>query len=237
MKILKNISTLKKIYFKLVPYLFSNRLNALAIYYGTDKWNYHWYTQHYQKYFLPFRNKKIKLLEIGVGGYSNNAIGGESLRMWDKFFKSGKIYGLDIIDKTNFSSGKIKILQGDQSDQSLLKKISAEYGPFDIIIDDGSHINDHVITTFKILFPLMKEGGIYVVEDTQTSYWENFKGDRKNLNNPETMMNYFKSLLDEINYREYLDADQVPSYFAQNIKSIHFYPNLIFIFKGKNEYN
>src|SRR5689334_12233699 len=69
-----------------------NNLNKLAIIYGTDKWGGHFYTQHYETHFRSFRNKKIKLLEIGVGGYKSPIKGGESLYMWKKYFPLAKIY-------------------------------------------------------------------------------------------------------------------------------------------------
>jgi demethylmacrocin O-methyltransferase len=76
------------------------------------------------------------------------------------------------------------------------------------MIDDGSHLNEHVITPFRTLFPLLAEDGIYVIEDTQTSYWPKFGGDSYNLNNANTIMNFL---------------------------SLHFYHNLVFIYKGRNE--
>ena len=104
----------------------------------------------------------------------------------------------------------------------------------DIIIDDGSHLNEHIIESFKILFPKLKDGGVYAIEDIQTSYWENFGGDSKNLNNPTTAMNFVKSLTDCLNHQEIPDENYQESYFDKKIVSIHFYHNLVFIHKGNN---
>jgi hypothetical protein len=109
-----------------------------------------------------------------------------------------------------------------------------ESGRFDIIIDDGSHVNGHVIDTFKFLFPRLKDGGIYVIEDTQTSYWEDYGGDSKNLDNPKTIMNFFKKLTDSLNNQEFIIQDYIQSYYDKKIISIHFYHNIIFIYKGNN---
>ena len=109
-----------------------------------------------------------------------------------------------------------------------------QIGEPDIIIDDGSHLNEHVIKTFQILFPKLKNGGIYVIEDTQTAYWPDYGGDSENLNNPSTMMNFFKMLTDCVNHEEFLKKNYTPSYFDENIVSIQFYHNLIFVFKGLN---
>ena len=112
----------------------------------------------------------------------------------------------------------------------MLKSINSE---LDIIIDDGSHINEHVIRTFQYLFPKLKSGGIYVVEDTQTSYRQDYGGDDKNLNNDKTMMNLFKKIPDFINHKEYNIKGLEDYNYLKNVESIHFYHNLIFIFKSE----
>jgi len=123
-----------------------------------------------------FKYKRINLLEIGVGGYEDPYSGGESLRMWKKFFPFGKIFSLDIYDKSSLQENRIQIFKGSQVDKDFLEKVTAEIGEINVIIDDGSHINKHVIETFKLLFPKLKDGGIYVIEDMQTSYWKDFGG-------------------------------------------------------------
>src|SRR6185295_3664424 len=150
-----------------------------------DKQLGHSYMNHYQSHFESYKFQKINLLEIGVGGYENPTEGGRSLRMWKKYFSSGNIFSIDINDKSFLQEKKIKIFKGSQADVDFLDKVVTEIGEIDIIIDDGSHINEHVIETFKFLFPKLKDGGIYVIEDTQTSYWENFGGDSNDLNNPK----------------------------------------------------
>lgn len=217
---------------KSLPY--RNNLNRLGQIHGTDKIIGHFYTQHYQYHFSPYRNKKIKLLEIGVGGYESPQLGGNSLRMWKNFFYKGEIFSLDIHDKSLLQENRIRIFQGSQVDFGFLKSMIKEIGNPDIIIDDGSHINQHVIKTFKFLFPYLNDGGIYVIEDMQTSYWEEFGGDSENLKNPNTMMNFFKELTDCLNHSEFLLKGYQPNYFDKKIISMHFYHNLLFIYKGNN---
>lgn len=77
-------------------------------------------------------------------------------------------------------------------------------------------------------------GGVYVVEDLQTSYWEDFGGDSKNLKNPNTAMNFLKSLKDCLNHQEIPNEDYQDTYFDKHIVSMHFYHNLVFIDKGTN---
>jgi hypothetical protein len=209
-------------------------LSKLAKVYNTDKFRGHYYAPHYQDHFRKFRNKEIKLLEIGVGGYGNPMKGGNSLRMWKKYFPKGQIYAIDIFDKSFLKEARIRIFQGSQVDKEFLERVLARTGPLDLIIDDGSHMNEHVIRSFQLLFPYLKDGGIYVVEDTQTSYWPDFGGDSNDLDKPSTMMNYFKSLTDSLNHQEIINPDYKPTYFDKKIVSMHFYHNLIFIYKGNN---
>lgn len=214
----------------------SDDLDRLGEIYESDKTGRHFYTQHYQLHFNRFRNSEIKLLEIGVGGYENPKLGGNSLRMWKKYFPLGKIYSIDIYDKSSLQENRIKIFKGSQIDKDFLESVTQETGGLDIIIDDGSHINEHVIETFRLLFPKLNDGGIYVVEDTQTSYWPYYYGgDSYNFEKPDTIMNYFKKLTDCLNYKEFRNPSYQPTYYDMNIISIHFYHNLIFIYKGKNE--
>lgn len=210
-------------------------LDYLAIICGTDKFGKHFYTQHYHLHFKKFKFKKINLLEIGVGGYDDPNLGGGSLRMWKKYFPFANIFSFDIHDKTKLQERRLKIYRGSQIDEKFLSFLCKEIGDIDIIIDDGSHINEHVIKTFKILFPKLKNGGIYVIEDTQTSYWKEYGGDSKNLKNTDTMLNFFKELTDCLNFQEIEDENYKPNFFDQHIVSVHFYHNMVFIYKGSND--
>ena len=166
--------------------IFTSNLKVLAILYNTDKWGSHWYAQHYQFLFSKYRHKKINILEIGIGGYDDPEDGGGSLRMWKAYFPKAQIYGIDIYDKSPHNENRIQTFKGSQIDENFLTEVVNSIGQIDIIIDDGSHINDHVIKTFCLLFPSLKDGGIYVIEDTQTSYWPSYGGSSDNLNASDT---------------------------------------------------
>ncbi len=224
----------KRAYQKLRSIPNRKNLTRIAEIYGTDKTGVHFYTQHYQHHFGHLRDKRVKLLEIGVGGYAAPDQGGKSLRMWKEYFSRGQIYALDIYDKSFFEETRIRIFKGSQVDTEFLQRMLRETGPLDLIVDDGSHMNDHVITTFEFLFPHLKIGGIYAIEDTQTSYWPNYGGDSEDLQRPDTIMNYFKQLTDSLNYVELLRPGYQPSYYDKHITSVHFYHNMIFIYKGMN---
>jgi len=210
----------------------------------SDKWSAHDYAEPYFRHFNRLQMVARAVLEIGVGGYENQevgytnpSLGGHSLRFWKDFFPYAEIFGIDIQDKRSLSEERIEILQGSQVDKEFLKSLVERTGTLDIIIDDGSHINHHVITTFQSLFPSLRTGGLYVVEDTQTSYWaSDYGGDYNNRNNIETIMGYFKSLTDGLNHAEFPDPHYQPSSYDLNIKSISFCHNLIFVEKGENRF-
>ena len=215
-------------------------LNKLAIKYKSDKYGSHFYTPVYQKYMESKKNKKINLFEIGVGGlepkvgYSGLKTGGESLRMWRDFFKKGMIVGLDIVKKDLKLGKRVKIFHGSQSDPKVLDKIINKYKKFDFIIDDGSHNYKDVKFSFEHIFHSLKNGGYYFIEDTQSSYIRELGGDGANLFNQSTVINYFKKVVDKINYKEIENPFYKADFFDKNITEIHFYHNLIVIRKNEN---
>jgi demethylmacrocin O-methyltransferase len=209
-------------------------LNFLARLSRTDKADGHTYPPIYEQYLHKYRNQKVTLLELGVGGYKKPE-GGDSLRMWQAYFRRGRIVGLDIFDKTFLSKGRVKVYQGSQTDRDILERLTREYPSFDVIIDDGSHVNSHQIKSFEMLFPNLKQGGVYIVEDVQTSYWPAYGGgDLSSDGYKASAMHFFKNLADGLNYSEYLIDGYEPSYYDKNIFSIGFYHNLIIIEKGDN---
>ena len=217
-----------------LAFLFQRNLPRLAMLSGTDKWGIHWYAAHYATYFQHLRRRPITLLEIGIGGYDNPKHGGGSLRMWRRYFPKGKIVGLDYYDKSPHAEKRIRIYRGDQSDEKLLRKIVDEIGRPDIIIDDGSHQNHHVIKSFEVLFPLLADNGIYVVEDTQTAYWPEYGGTSEDLDTGKTSMSFFKRLVDGINHEEFKKPGYSPTYYDQHIAALHFFHNMVFVQKQKD---
>ena len=151
-------------------------LSRIAIKHGTDKFGGHLYTPIYERLFRPLRYRPIRLLEIGVGGYGSPLAGGLSLSAWAEYFPNAMIVGLDVEEKRLANAPRITIVKAAQDDVIALEDVWKRYGPFDIIIDDGSHLPGHVLTSFRYLYPKMTESGLYVVEDTQTSLWPDFLG-------------------------------------------------------------
>lgn len=215
-----------------IGWLFQRNLMILALLYQTDKWGIHRYAQHYQKHFWRYRKRKVNLLEIGVGGHSDPNKGGASLRMWKTFFQKGKIYGVDVFDKSPHEENRIQIYQGSQNDPEFLRRVASDIGQLDIIIDDGSHVNEHVLTSFHTLYPLLRDGGIYVIEDTQTAYWPAFGGS-EDPNSEGTSMALARDLITGLNWEEF--QNRPPGLFDKCVRSVSFYHNLIFIEKGRNQ--
>jgi len=207
-------------------------LTALARRFGTDKWGVHRYAQHYQRHLAHLRDQPITLLEIGIGGYDHPRRGGASLRMWKAYFPRAHVVGVDLHDKSALAEERITVVRADQSDAAALRRVHEEHGPFDVVIDDGSHISAHVRTTFETLFPLVGDDGLYAIEDLQTSYWPQFGG-AVALDDPTTSMALVKSLVDGLNYEEHLEAGE-PSYTDRHVIAVHCYHNLAIIQKGRN---
>jgi demethylmacrocin O-methyltransferase len=144
-------------------------LDTLALRYGADKSSrVHGYTRAYERHFAPLRDRPIALLEIGVGS-------GASLRLWRDYFPHATVYGLDVAGGGSLELPGVRVFRGDQGDRATLERLVADTGPLDIVIDDGGHLWAQQILSFKTLYPHLKPGGYYVVEDLHTSYWERYK--------------------------------------------------------------
>lgn len=141
----------------------------------TDKSSkYHNYTPVYESYFEPIRDKEIVLLELGIGNIESANREGESLKGWNEYFYNGNCYAIDN-SEVNVNRTRYSYLC-DQTDKEGLEKVVFLIGNPNIIIDDASHIQENTIKSFQILFPLLKSGGLYCIEDTVTSYWPSWGG-------------------------------------------------------------
>jgi hypothetical protein len=208
-------------------------LRDLAVAMGTDKEGAHSYTAAYERLLGPMRERPITLLEIGIGGYADPGMGGASLRMWKAYFPQAHVFGLDVEDKSALAEDRITILRGDQGDPAFLADLATQHGPFDVIVDDGSHRCEHVITDFTALFPHLRDGGIYAIEDLQTSYWERYGGSIEP-GHPGASMTFLQRLTDGINHAEFDIPNYEPSYTDRWVRSISFWHNLAIIEKAAN---
>jgi hypothetical protein len=132
---------------------------------GTDKSSVkHDYLVMYEQALRHLRLTSVSLLEIGV-------FKGASLRTWRDFFPRGRIVGVDIDPAAlQYAGERMEVYLGDQDDPEGLRSFVEAQGPFDVIVDDGSHMWRHQISTMRALLPLVKPGGFYILEDLHTSY-------------------------------------------------------------------
>jgi len=236
----------------------STVLDKIAEKYGTDKgpkgcprvlpsgrkMDEHHYTRYYDFYFSHLRNKKIKILEIGF-------LYGDSARMWKEYFPQAELYFIDNDPKAFETYGKdlassCHFYVLDQADRKALLDFAVKSeGDFDIIVDDGGHKMHQQINSFEVLFPFLKSGGIYVIEDMHSSYVK-YYGGCGTRENPEagegTAMHFLFDLVHELNYYAAragcADIAKCPkkifgslNYYQKSIETIHFYPSLGFVFK------
>ena len=167
------------------------------IFYSTDrihKWEH--YLPVYERTFARLCGSPGKFLEIGVAK-------GGSLEMWRRFFAPGTtIVGVDVDPACReLKVGPdVHVRIGSQADEAFMRSVVAEFGPFDAIVDDGSHRTSHMVDTFKMLFERgLADGGTYLVEDVHSNYWPEF------CDGPLTFVDFAKCLIDAM-HAHYMDA-------------------------------
>ena len=210
--------------------------------YKTDKVTHHNYYKIYPEYLEKYRKiKNMAMLEIGVDK-------SRSLYLWLDYFPNAFIYGIDIDAKE--SGDRYKVFKCDQSDLTQLEetknKILNQKRDIFFIIDDGSHVSEHQILTFNNYFDtLLVNGGCYIIEDIETSYWtkNDIYGYKTNYgyHNKKSIIEIFKNVVDDIN-NEFLTNENkqkqeqnigkiIPLSIRKMIKTITFGKNCIIIMK------
>ncbi len=158
---------------------------------ASDKWSS--YLIEYDRILEAYRHSPVRLLEIGVQN-------GGSLEIWAKFFPNAvKIVGCDIEEKCaelKYEDPRVCVVVADANSAAAQEAITAQASDFDIIIDDGSHRSSDVLNSFACYFPLLADGGIYIVEDLHCSYWREHEG---GLYYPFSSLTFFKRLADIVN--------------------------------------
>jgi hypothetical protein len=149
-----------------------DRLTELANKFGTDKGTMdggHGYTETYTKLFEDLVNEPVKMMEIGV---CDPRFPGASLKMWEEYFPILCLIGFDINPEARYFENEFThIFIGNQGNPfDLHKCIDVYRGNYDIIIDDGSHVGEHVCNSFQVLFPYVKPGGYYIIEDLHSAF-------------------------------------------------------------------
>jgi cephalosporin hydroxylase len=182
------------------------------------KWDH--YFDIYEKYFSQYRGKPVNMLEIGISH-------GGSLQLWKKYFGAHvHVYAIDINpDCKKLQEENTTIFIGSQTDKEFLQQVSDQIPAVDFIIDDGGHTMEQQIVSFEMLYMKVKEGGVYIVEDTHTSYWDQFHG---GLRNPGTFIEKSKGLVDSLYDHHVMDKSQIRiDEITQHINGIAFYDSMV----------
>lgn len=198
-------------------------LDALALKHGTDKGSQptgrltpKGYTKVYEPFLSPLREAPLTLVEIGVQF-------GASLRMWEEYLPNARIFGIDIKDECRrFTTSRTTVLVGDQTDRRFLQSVVEQSGPLDIVIDDGGHRMEQHRVSLEVLFPYVRAGGFYSIEDLQTAYRADYGGGYLGENSTIEML---KRQVDMVNGAP--EAEAVVS----GVSRILFSPRMAILFK------
>ncbi len=170
-------------------------------------------TDKYESGYLPHYLERIaaprRLLEVGVKN-------GGSLLLWcDLWGTLEHVIGVDIALPPQVLHPKVIVRQVDQTDTSELDRIGMEWGPFDVVIDDASHLGAASWATFEALWRHVAPGGLYVIEDWGTGYWANWPDGKAYAAAPPPghvagMAGMIKRLVDEIDNGNVARIDLLP---------------------------
>jgi hypothetical protein len=205
----------------LIDYFENNQEGRLI-----DRWAH--YFDVYHRHFSKFRDHPITMIEVGI-------FNGGSLRMWRNYFgPKSTIVGVDINPECQkYAEPGIDIVIGDQGDRVFLRSLAERYPGFSILIDDGGHRMHQQIATFEELYLRMDPQGIYLCEDTHTSYWPTFGG---GLRQPQSFIECVKPLIDRLHAFHSPDQTQLaPDPFTVSTDSIHFYDSIVVFEKRQRQ--
>lgn len=212
-----------------------NKMEKIGRLHDTDKITTHRYHEIYPTYIEKFYDQTGGMIEIGLCPRHGKA----SLNMWQDLFSSNMhIYGLDKDTPDEFTD-RYTLLQCDQSDaESLDRCIQKIEKPIFFINDDGSHIPEHQLLTFNKLFPLLEVGGVYIIEDVETSYWTKSGlygyDTRYGRGHPKSIIEIFKQAIDGVNFQFSKHAEGDVQH-QREIASISFAKNCIVLLKREIE--
>lgn len=182
------------------------------------KWDH--YFEIYEKYFSKYKGQEVHMLEIGISH-------GGSIQLWKKYFgEKLKLYSIDINPECKkFEDEQTTIFIGSQSDTVFLDDVLSKIPKLDIVLDDGGHTMQQQIVSFEKLYLNVKEGGVYLVEDTHTSYWHEFHGGLKTAG---SFIEYSKNIVDSIYSAHLTDKSNILiNDITKNIDSISFYDSVV----------
>jgi hypothetical protein len=204
-------------------------LDELGAHYGTDKQWAHGYTPTYDQYLTPLRDDSIRLLELGWGGEADPNVGGASARMWRDYFPNGEVHVVELHPK-NMADENITLWKGSQNDPKFLQTV-AEGEQFDIVLDDCSHVQSLTIRSFELLWPRVRPGGLYIVEDVHTAYQPAYGGHPDPDKGLATAMGFLKRCADQVNARVGASDYIRPGYVWLDVAMVAFHPGTVVVRK------
>ena len=199
------------------------------------------YLARYAAAAASLREQPIRMLEIGV-------YRGGSIELWKRYLHPDSvIVGIDIDPDCRVydrPADKVHVRIGDQSDGSFLREIVRDFGPFDFILDDGSHVSSLTIASFNHLFlEGLKSPGLYLVEDTHTAYWRSHRDQRYSFMDlakdlVDLMHSHYRERDSELYFRrgapERAASVTVPA-ICSAIASIEFHDSIVLIHKRRRD--
>lgn len=186
------------------------------------KW--HHYIPLYDRYLAPYRGTNFKFLEIGVSK-------GGSLQVWREYFgPDATIMGIDIDPECAQFDGQAGMVRiGSQDDPEFLNKVIDEMGGVDVVLDDGSHVMQHIRTSFHALFPRLSTPGLYLIEDLHTAYWTQWGG---GVDAPANFFNMVSDLITDMHGWTHKEPARVPSTGGQ-VSGVHIHDSFVAIEKAE----
>ena len=182
------------------------------------------YFDAYHRHFARFRGTRCTLVEIGV-------YHGGSLQMWRHYLgPQARIIGVDVNPRCkSLEEEGIEIVIGDQADPAFLARLRELAPAIDILLDDGGHTMQQQLVTFTGMLPHLQPDGVYLCEDTHTSYWQEFGGGYRQ---PGTFVEVMKELIDHLTaFFSKGPKEFAPSAFTRSVASMHFYDSMVVIEK------
>jgi Methyltransferase domain len=193
---------------------------------GSDQLVHKWhhYLPLYDRYFAAWRNRPLRFLEIGV-------FKGGSLSMWRKYFgPDAVLFGIDIDPACaayDGIAGQVRI--GSQDDPDFLRAVVGEMGGVDVVLDDGSHVMEHIRKSFEVLFPLVTSGGTYMVEDLHSAYWRRYGGGYRRA---ENFFNFVREMTDDL-HEWYHDHGLRHEALSKHCTGIHVHDSICVFDRGE----
>ena len=190
------------------------------------------YHRFYDALLQPLRRTHVRFLEIGLRS-------GRGTQLWKKYFPDGKLFAIDNAVQTATTAGAklAEVYVGDQGNRTFLQTVvEASGGAFDVIIDDGGHSFRSQMASYEGLFAAaLKPGGLYVIEDIETSYWKSGRLYGQHIvggvHYPRTTVNKFKRMVDVVNRKFHDNTHNVTGPADFWIQSVSFAQNIIVLRK------